>query len=70
VAKGENRHAGELVKGEPAFSLPLTIPSLLLLIYWATLLLGEVQVQLGSKVPERELLMLPGCPLRKQEEKL
>lgn len=70
AAKGENRHARELVKGEPAFNLPSITPSLLLLIWQATLLLGEVQVQLDSKVLERELRMLPGSPLRKQEEKL
>lgn len=70
VAKGENRYAGGLVKGEPAFSLPSIIPSLLSLICRAMLLLGEVQGQLDSKVLERELLMLLGCPLRKQEEKL
>jgi len=70
AAKGENRHVRGLAKGEPAFNLPSITPSLLLSIWQATLLLGEVQVQLDSKVLERELRMLPGSALRKQEEKL
>jgi hypothetical protein len=70
VAKGENRYARELVKGEPAFSLPLIIPSLLLLICKAMSLLGEVQGQLDSKVLERELPTLLACLPKRQEEKL